>query len=317
MTNVQKKSPAKRNKTITLSLKEEIALSKQAVKFGPQKPLPNIKNQVIWQDTFYALRFIPDNSVDLMIVDPPYNLTKIFGKNVFRQTDMESYRRWLDKWLCKTVRILKPNASIYICSDWKTSLIIPQVASKYFILRNRISWEREKGRAATNNWKNCLEDIWFFTKSDTYTFNLNAVKIQRPVLAPYRDTGGKPKDWNEQNGSKTRLTAPSNIWTDITVPFWSMAENTDHPTQKPEKLMAKLILASSNAGDLVFDPFSGSGTTAVVAQKLGRNFLCIERERKYVALTFKRLQAAVTDSHIQGYENGVFKSRNSISDKNA
>ena len=298
-----------RNKTISLRLQEEVALSRRAVKFAPFKEIPDLEDQIVWQDTFYALRYIPNNFADLMIVDPPYNLTKNFGENVFRQTDLQTYKKWLDKWLSKTVRILKPNASIYICSDWQSSLVIPEVAAKYFILRNRISWEREKGRAAADNWKNCLEDIWYFTKSDNFTFNLDAVKVQRKVLAPYRDVSGKPKDWQEAAGLKVRYTAPSNIWTDITVPFWSMPENTEHPTQKPEKLIAKLILASSNAGDMVFDPFVGSGTTAVVAKKLGRRFLGIERERKYVALSLKRLDLATDNPTIQGYD-GVFKNRN-------
>lgn len=305
-----KKNKAPRNKTITLTRAEEIELARQALKFAPHKENPVPENRIVWQDTFYALRYIPDNFADLMVVDPPYNLTKSFGQNVFRQTDLKTYQKWLDKWLSKTVRILKPNASIYICSDWQSSLVIPQVASKYFVLRNRISWEREKGRAAGNNWKNCLEDIWYFTKSDDFTFNLDAVKVQRKVLAPYRDKAGLPKDWQEADGQKTRYTAPSNIWTDISVPFWSMPENTEHPTQKPEKLIAKLILASSNPNDMVFDPFVGSGTTAVAAKKLGRRFLGIERERKYVALALKRLQLADENSAIQGYENGVFKSRN-------
>ena len=305
------KEKAPRNKTIVLSRQEEIALARRAVKFAPFTKIPDLDNQIVWQDTFYAMRHIPDNFADLMVVDPPYNLTKNFGNNVFRQTDLRTYKKWLDKWLAKAARILKPEASIYICSDWQTSLVIPEVASKYFILRNRISWEREKGRAAGNNWKNCLEDIWYFTKSDKFTFNLDAVKMQRKVLAPYRDGAGSPKDWQETDGQKIRYTAPSNIWTDITVPFWSMPENTEHPTQKPEKLIAKLILASSNAGDMVFDPFVGSGTTAVVAKKLGRRFLGIERERKYVALTMKRLDMAEDNPSIQGYENGVFKNRNS------
>ncbi len=305
---IKKKAP--RNKTITLTLKEETALARRAVKFAPFAKNPPLENQIVWQDTFYAMRHIPDNFADLMVVDPPYNLTKNFSKNMFYRTDMQTYKKWLDKWLSKTVRILKPNASIYICSDWQSSLVIPEVASKYFVLRNRISWEREKGRAAENNWKNCMEDIWYFTKSADYTFNLDAVKLQRRVLAPYRDDSGNPKDWRETNGERMRYTAPSNIWTDITVPFWSMPENTEHPTQKPEKLIAKLILASSNAGDMVFDPFVGSGTTAVVAKKLGRRFLGIERERKYVALALKRLDMADENSEIQGYENGVFKNRN-------
>lgn len=88
-----------------------------------------------------------------------------------------------------------------------------------------------------------------------------------------------------------------------------MAENTPHPTQKPEKLIAKLILASSNEGDVVFDPFLGSGTTSVTAAKLGRHYVGIEREKEYVALAEKRLEMAQTDKTIQGYENGIFKLR--------
>jgi len=107
-----------------------------------------------------------------------------------------------------------------------------------------------------------------------------------------------------------RLTYPSNIWTDISVPFWSMSENTNHPTQKPEKLIAKLILASSNPDDLIFDPFVGSGTTAVTAKKLGRRFIGIEREKEYAALACKRLEMAEHNSSIQGFENGIFKARN-------
>ena len=302
-----------RNKTIVLSAKQEDFYASKAMRLSPQKKPDDYLDQILWNDTFYVLRYLPDSFVDLMIVDPPYNLTKNFGKNTFRRMELKEYSRWFERWLKRVNRLLKPNASLYICSDWRSSIVIPEIASKYFILQNRISWEREKGRAALNNWKNCLEDIWFLTKSDQYKFNLDNVKVQRPVIAPYRDKGGRPKDWSEVNGQKIRYTAPSNIWTDITIPFWSMAENTEHPTQKPEKLIAKLILASSDRGDVVFDPFVGSGTTAVVAKKLQRKFLGIEREKKYVALTMKRLEMADQDQSIQGYENGIFKSRNSES----
>ena len=274
-------SPQKnRNKTITLTQKQISKLSSEANKLKKRKNLDEIIDTVIWQDTLAAMDKIPDNCVDLMIVDPPYNLTKNFGSSVFKEMKDDEYAKWFDKWLKKTCRILKDNASVYICSDWKTSIVIPYIAGKYFLLQNRISWEREKGRGAKNNWKNCLEDIWFFTKSKKYTFNLDNVKILRPVIAPYRDTKGTPKDWFEKDKQKMRLTHPSNVWTDISIPFWSMSENTNHPTQKPEKLIAKLILASSNEGDVVFDPFLGSGTTAVVAKKLNRHFIGIEKCRK-------------------------------------
>ncbi len=302
---------APRNRTIELTDKQTSDFVKKSIKLTKKADATELANKVIWQDSFKALPLIPDKCVDLVIVDPPYNLTKVFSRQQFKQMEFKEYQKWLDKWLKHVARILKDDGSIYICSDWKTSLAIPQVAQKYFILQNRISWEREKGRGALNNWKNCLEDIWFFTKSEKYTFNLDNVKILRPVIAPYRDTKGKPKDWQEnEEGNKYRLTHPSNVWTDISIPFWSMPENTPHPTQKPEKLIAKLILASSNAQDLVFDPFLGSGTTAVTAKKLNRKYLGIEREKEYVAYSEYRLEKAETDKSIQGYENNIFKLRN-------
>lgn len=132
---------------------------------------------------------------------------------------------------------------------------------------------------------------------------------RKKVLAPYREKG-KPKDWSESEDGKFRLTGPSNFWDDITVPYWSMSENTDHPTQKPEKLLAKLILASSKPGDVVFDPFAGSGSTAATAKKLGRDFVCIEQNELYCLWAAKRVKAAESDSRIQGYRDGVFLERN-------
>ncbi len=135
------------------------------------------------------------------------------------------------------------------------------------------------------------------------------------VRAPYKTDDGNPKDWQAENGKNFRITHPSNLWTDITIPFWSMPENTDHPTQKPEKLLAKIILASSNKNDLVFDPFLGSGTTAVTAKKLNRNFSGIEVDEFYASLTLKRLELAKEDSSIQGYEDGVFWERNTLQEQ--
>jgi site-specific DNA-methyltransferase (adenine-specific) len=145
-----------------------------------------------------------------------------------------------------------------------------------------------------------------------FTFNVEEVKVRRRVIAPYRNGDGSPKDWSETSDGNFRDTHPSNLWTDISIPFWSMPENTDHPTQKSEKLIAKLILASSNADGLVFDPFLGSGTTSVVAHKLGRRYIGIERVEEYALLTEKRLQVAASEKNVQGYSDGVFWERNSL-----
>ena len=178
------------------------------------------------------------------------------------------------------------------------------VLDKLLKVRNRITWEREKGRGAKRNFKIASEDIWFATVSDDYVFNLADVKLKRRVIAPYTDASGKPKDWQNTSKGHFRLTHPSNLWNDITVPFWSMPENTDHPTQKPEKLMAKLILASTNEGDFVLDPFMGVGSSLVAAKKLNRRFFGVEIETEYCLLAAKRLHLAEQDKTIQGYHDG-------------
>ena len=180
-------------------------------------------------------------------------------------------------------------------------------------MRNRITWEREKGRGSKTNWKNNSEDIWFCTVSDNYVFNVDAVKQKKKVIAPYREEDGTPKDWHKDENGSFRFTHPSNLWTDISIPFWSMPENTEHPTQKPEKLLAKLLLASSNEGQVVFDPFLGSGTTSVVAKKLNRKFVGIEIDEKYACISEKRIEAAGREKKIQGLYDGVFWERNILS----
>jgi site-specific DNA-methyltransferase (adenine-specific) len=300
------------NRSITLS-EEEIEHYKRArCTITSPASAEEISDCLFCQDVFSALPFLPDTSVDLLFADPPYNLTKTFNDRRFKKTSVDQYAEWLDSWLSQTVRLLKPTASVYICGDWESSGAIQRVGEKYLIPRNRITWEREKGRGAKSNWKKCSEDIWFFTVSDDYYFDVEAVRLKRQVIAPYTDGNGAPKDWQETDDGRFRLTHPSNLWTDLTVPYWSMPENTDHPTQKPEKLLAKIILASSKSGDLVFDPFNGSGTTTVVAKKLGRHYLGIEVEEIFCCYAQKRLDLAERDRSIQGYAGGMFWERNTF-----
>jgi site-specific DNA-methyltransferase (adenine-specific) len=300
------KSRAPRNRTIDLSPSELAKYRSRllsAYRYGQVDVL-------IHADAFEVLDTLEIDKFNLLFADPPYNLTKDFGSAKFSRRSLEEYEEWLDSWLRLCVPLLNHTASIYICGDWRSAAAVQRVGSKYFTLRNRITWEREKGRGAKRNWKNAAEDIWYFTVSDEFIFNLDAVKIKRRVIAPYTENG-KPKDWDRSHGGNFRVTHPSNIWTDISVPFWSMPENTDHPTQKPEKLLAKIILASTNEGDLLLDPFAGSGATAVVAKKLGRRFVAIEADENYCLLALKRLEMAELDKSIQGFSDGVFWERNS------
>lgn len=271
----------------------------------------DIINKTINGDTFDVLKKIENNITDLMIVDPPYNISKNYHGYKFKDRDNLSYDKYTYLWVESIIPILKENATIYVCCDWKSSLVIGNVLEKYFKIQNRITWQREKGRGAKNNWKNGMEDIWFATLSNKYTFNIDKVKIRRKVIAPYK-IEGKPKDWIETEDGNFRDTCPSNFWDDISIPYWSMPENTAHPTQKPEKLIAKLILASSNENDFVFDPFLGSGTTSVVAKKLGRNYSGIEQNPAYCAWAEKRIESALQNKEIQGYTDNIFWERNTM-----
>ncbi len=304
------KQRAPQNRTLTLTEEEQAHYRGYLVQLTGPVAVADILDRTLCQDLFDILDWLPRGFVDLLFVDPPYNLAKRFNQQSVKRQSHSDYERWVDSWLSRLVPLLKPTASIYLCGDWQSSLALHAVACRYFQVRNRITWEREKGRAAQTNWKNCAEDIWFCTVSNNYYFNAEAVQLKRRVRAPYTDAKGEPKDWQRSPKGDFRLTAASNLWTDLTVPFWSMPENTDHPTQKPEKLVAKVILASSQPGAVVFDPFVGSGTTSVVARKLERRFVGIEWDESYACLAEKRLQLAKRDRRIQGYEQDVFWERN-------
>ena len=305
-----KKEKASRNKTIDTPISEgQEFLTRCITVTDPQTTLDSVTDKTILGNMLEVCPLLPEKSIDLIIADPPYNLTKSFNGTTFAKKSTKAYEEYTREWLSAVKPLLKANGSIYVCCDWESSLIIGNVLSDYFHVRNRITWQREKGRGAKSNWKNGMEDIWFATNSNEYTFNLDAVKIRKKVIAPYR-VDGKPKDWTETESGNYRDTCPSNFWDDITIPFWSMAENTAHPTQKPEKLIAKLILASSHESDIVFDPFLGSGTTSVVAKKLNRHYIGIETESQYALWAEQRLAMAEEDRSIQGFSNGVFWERN-------
>ncbi len=277
--------------------------------------LPQILDKTINADLLQALPLLPDSFADLIIIDPPYNLTKDFGGNKFNARTENLYDDYLATWFPLVCEKLKPNGSLYICGDWKCTSSLQRAVEKELTVLNRITWQREKGRGAKSNWKNSMEDIWFAVKNpDDYYFDVEAVKMKRKVIAPYKENG-KPKDWDEETEGNFRLTYPGNFWDDISIPFWSMPENTEHPTQKPEKLYAKLVLASSRPDDIIFDPFLGSGTASVVAKKLGRHYAGIEQNEEYCLWAEKRLLRAETDKSIQGYKDGVFWERNTLAEQ--
>ena len=303
------KGKAGRNKTIDLSVEDGQQYLDRCITLRDPSGLEQIMNKTIIGDCNEVMPLLPHGFVDLLIADPPYNLDKDFHGKRFKKIPDESYMEYTDQWVRNVLPLLKPDASVYVCCDWQSGAAIMRVLKRYFIIQNRITWQREKGRGALSNWKNGMEDIWFATVSKSYTFHVEDVKIRRKVIAPYK-VDGKPKDWDETEAGNFRDTCPSNFWDDISIPYWSMPENTAHPTQKPEKLLAKLILASSTPGDVVFDPFLGSGSTSVTAKKLGRRYVGIEANEQYCVWAEKRLEMAESNKIIQGYADGVFWERN-------
>lgn len=302
---------SERNKTIDFDIEQGRQYIDRCICINQPADIDDVIDKTILGDSMKVLEYLPQKSVDLLIVDPYYNLSKAFNGNTFSKISVDEYADYTQKWLKKAIPLLKPNASVYVCCDWQSSMVIGSVLAKHLKIINRITWQREKGRGAQSNWKNAMEDIWFASVSDKYTFNIDDVKIRRRVIAPYK-SDGKPKDWQETKNGNYRDTHPSNFWDDISIPYWSMPENTAHPTQKPEKLIAKMILASSNKGDIVLDPFVGSGTTSVTAKKLGRRYIGIEQNPLYCGWAEYRLELAEAQPDIQGYTDGVFWERNTL-----
>mgnify|MGYP004444640935 CR=1 FL=1 len=303
---------AERNRTITLTDTERTDLRQSLSMLTEKSAVSDVIDKTFHQDLFDLLDYLPKHFADLLVIDPPYNLSKDFSGFKFKATGDDEYLAYVRSWLPQVLQLLKPNGSVYVCCDWKSTSAIYQVLNEFAVIKNRITWQREKGRGAKTNWKNAMEDIWFGVMDDNnYYFDVDAVKQKRKVLAPYK-VDGVPKDWEETEDGNFRLTYPSNFWDDISIPYWSMPENTDHPTQKPEKLIAKLILASCPVGGIVFDPFLGSGTTSVVAKKLGRHYCGVELNEEYALLSAKRLALADNNKEIQGYSDGVFWERNTL-----
>lgn len=278
--------PSARNKTIQLVEAERAA----EIPTLPKTMSGKLHSGIYCANVEVALASLPHHHFNLIIADPPYNFGRDFGNDSDKRSEAD-YEKWAYEWVGRIPNILTKQGSVYICTDWGHSSLYQSALEKVGLsILNRITWKREKGRGAAKNWKQNMEDIWFaVADKKEYTFNLAEVKVKKQVIAPYRENG-KPKDWYvTSEGKSERLTHPSNIWTDLTVPFWSMPENTDHPTQKPEALVERIILASSNKGESILDLFSGSGTTSVVAKRLEREFIGIEMNPDYVRLGLKRL----------------------------
>ncbi len=226
-------------------------------------------------DALVELKKINDSSVDLIIADPPYNLKKDYGNNKDNK-EFEEYINFTKKWLQESKRILKKNGTIYIFMGVRFISYLFQILEKdlNLIYNSWITWHYTQGMGKTKGFSPRHDDILAFNKSDNFNFNLDDIRIPQKF---YRQR-------NNMRGAN-----PGDVW-EFSHVHYSNPNRQKHPTQKPEGLIERLVLASSNESSLVLDPFFGSGTTARVCQQLNRNFIGIELNPKYKKMTEERLK---------------------------
>ncbi len=236
-------------------------------------------NCFICGEAAISMREFPAESVDLVIADPPYNLGKDYGNN----RDLKAWREYEEftkTWLTEAVRILKPSGTIYVFMGVRfiSSLFLMMDEEFGLVFNGWITWHYTQGMGRKRGFSPRHEDILYFTKSDLFTFNLDDVRI--------------PQKYYRKRNNMTGAN-PGDVWQFSHVHYCS-AEREPHPTQKPEALMERMIRASSNEGDLVLDPFVGSGTTCRVADVLKRKWIGIDLNPEYTEMSRRRIREKST-----------------------
>lgn len=232
-------------------------------------------NIFIKGDSLEVLKSFPNECVDLICADPPYNLGKDYGNNIdWKQ--WHEYEQFTTDWLNESKRILKNTGSIYVFMGVRfvsKLFLMLQELGLYF--NGWITWHYTQGMGRTKGFSPRHEDILYFTKSEQYIFNIDNIRIPQ-------------KYFRERNNMKG--ANPGDVW-EFSHIHYSNPERVNHPTQKPEALMKRIILASSNEGDIVLDPFVGSGTTCVVANILNRKWIGIDINPEYIKMSEKRIRS--------------------------
>lgn len=240
-------------------------------------------------DCVNALEQIDNSSVDLIFADPPYNIGKKFGDFTDRWETDEAYVKWCINWLNLCIDKLHPHGSLYVMSSTQAMPYIDLFLRKKMTILSRIVWHYDSsGVQAKRHFGSLYEPILFAVKdAKNYTFNANAIAVDAKTgsdrkLIDYRRAEPAPYS--------TKKT-PGNAWYIPRVRY-RMEEYEEHPTQKPEALLERIIRASSNAGDLVLDPFAGTFTTCAVAKRLERRSIGIESQLDFIKIGLRRLQIA-------------------------
>lgn len=242
-------------------------------------------HHIIHGDVLQSLAQIQDESVNLIFADPPYNIGKDFD-GLLEKWDEEEFLNWCYEWIDECYRVLKPNGTFYLMNSTENMPFLDIWCRKKFFIRSRVIWSYDSsGVQAKKFYGSMYEPILMLVKDkNNYTFNANEILIEAKTgakrgLIDYRKN--PPQPYNT-------MKVPGNVWEFSRVRF-KMEEYENHPTQKPEALLERIIKASSNEGEIVLDPFAGSFTTCAVAKRLGRKSIGIEVNQEYVKMGIRRL----------------------------
>ncbi len=320
-----------RNKTIPTFF-GEIQLKGERIKDdfeNNSKPIVfyNHPDGKLWKgDSIEWLKLLEDESVDMIFADPPYNIKKADWDTFESQ---EQYIKFSIEWIEQAARVLKPTGTLFVCGFSEILADIKHPASKYFKSCRWIIWNYKNKANLGKDWGRSHESIMHFRKTKNFTFNIDNIRIPysehtlkypshpQAATSQYSSNGQNDNTLWEPNplGAKPKdvLEIPQDI---IEVPTTcnGMHEKTPHPTQKPEELLRKLILASSNEGDIILDPFCGSGTTPVCAQQLNRKWMACDLSAEYLDWAVNRIELVEdwTQEQWIKYDFENQKRRNSI-----
>lgn len=247
------------------------------------------KHKIIYGDALEAIKSLSDNSVDLIFADPPYNIGKNFNGQIEKWDTEEEYLAWCYEWLDLCIQKLKPNGSFYVMTATQFMPYFDIYLRKKLDILSRIIWSYDSsGVQAKKHYGSMYEPILFCVKDkNNYIFNMNDILVEAKTGAKRKLIDYRKAIPSVYNSEKV----PGNVW-DFSRVRYRMDEYENHPTQKPIALLERIIKASSNEGDLVLDPFSGTFTTCFVAKELDRNSIGIELQDEYIKIGLRRLALA-------------------------